>query len=157
MLFKVPNLELKNEPSPFQNREARLQKQFNWDSLRGWGSAYSNWLYQTMSDFDQRFDDQINQTPQPSEIIDARRDLVGTLYPTLKKRLDTEQLSNITHLMSFTVDDLRTLRLNGLTKASVPLKYSNEQQVNDAFNPHSQGLMIQSISQIKIKKVSEAV
>lgn len=88
MLINVPRLELKDEPSPFQNREARLQKQFNWDALRGWGGAYSDWLYQTMADFDQRFDDQINLTPQPSEIIDARDSTIYGKFPTLDRRLE---------------------------------------------------------------------
>lgn len=52
MLVNVPRIDLKDEPSPFQNREARLQKQYNWNSLRFWGNAYSDWLYQTMADFD---------------------------------------------------------------------------------------------------------
>ncbi|AOO75957.1 hypothetical protein LCW_07780 [Latilactobacillus curvatus] len=155
VLKNMPRLELKDEPSPFQNREARLQKQFNWDALRGWGGAYSDWLYQTMADFDQRFDDQINLTPQSSEIIDARRDIKGFLYATLKKRLDTEQSSDITHLAVTEVDEMQTLRINGLTKASTPVKYANEKQVNDALNPRSQGLMIQSVSLIKLKKVSD--
>lgn len=155
VLKNMPRLELKDEPSPFQNREARLQKQFNWDALRGWGGAYSDWLYQTMDDFGKWFDDQINLTPQPSEIIDARRDIKGFLYATLKKRLDTEQLNNITHLAVTEVDELQTLRIDGLTKASVPFKYANEKQVNDALNPRSQGLMVQCVSLIKLKKVSD--
>lgn len=97
----------------------------------------------------------ISGITQDAELKNARIDVHGLVYETLKKRLDTEQLNNVTHLMSFTVNDLRTLRLNGFTKASQPLKYLNQTQVNDAFNPHSQGLMIQSISQIKIKKVSD--
>ena len=157
MLINVPRIDLKDEPSPFQNREARLQKQYNWNSLRFWGNAYSDWLYQTMDDFGKWFDDQINLTPQPSEIIDARRDIKEFLYATLKKRLDTEQLNNITHLAVTEVDELQTLRINGLTKASTPVKYANEKQANDALNPRSQGLMIQKVSLIKLKKVSDIV
>ena len=157
MLVNVPRIDLKDEPSPFQNREARLQKQYNWNSLRFWGNAYSDWLYKTMDDFSKWFDDQINLTPQPSEIIDARRDIKGFLYATLKQRLDTEQSSNITHLAVAEVVEMQTLRISGLTKASTPVKYANERQVNDAFNPRSQGLMIQSVSLIRLKKVSDIV
>lgn len=52
------------------------------------------------------------------------------------------------------VEEIQTLRLRGLSKSSAPVKYTNEKQVNDAFNPRSQGLRIQNVSQIVIKKVS---
>lgn len=97
----------------------------------------------------------LNGLTQDAEVKNARIDIKNVVYTTLKKRLDTEQLNNITHLAVTEVDELQTLRIDGLTKASTPIKYANERQVNDAFNPRSQGLMIQSISQIKLKKVSD--
>lgn len=97
----------------------------------------------------------LNGLTQDAEVKNARIDIKNVVYTTLKERLDSEQTHNITHLTVANVDELQTLRINGLTKTSTPVKYANERQVNDVFNPRSQGLMIQSVSLIKLKKVSD--
>lgn len=97
----------------------------------------------------------LNGLTQDAEVKNARIDIKDFVYKTLKERLDSEQTHNITHLTVANVDEMQTLRIDGLTKASAPLKYANEKQVNDALNPRSQGLMVQSVSLIKLKKVSD--
>ncbi|MDG2976922.1 hypothetical protein [Latilactobacillus curvatus] len=97
----------------------------------------------------------LNGLTQDAEVKNARTDIKNVVYTTLKERLDSEQTHNITHLTVANVDELQTLRIDGLTKASTPVKYANEKQVNDALNPRSQGLMIQKVSLIKLKKVSD--
>lgn len=97
----------------------------------------------------------LNGLTQDAEVKNARLDIKNFVYTTLKERLDSEQMHNITHLTVANVDEIQTLRINGLTKASTPVKYTDEKQVNDALNPRSQGLMIQKVSLIKLKKVSD--
>ncbi|MSD84472.1 hypothetical protein GKC32_10710 (plasmid) [Lactobacillus curvatus] len=97
----------------------------------------------------------LNGLTQDAEVKNARIDIKDFVYKTLKGRLDSEQTHNVTHLTVANVDEIQTLRINGLTKASTPVKYANERQVNDAFNPRIQGLLIQSVSLIKLKKVSD--
>ncbi len=99
MSWKWPKLTLKDEPSPMQNVAFRRQKQFNWDALRGWAlglfkglTDYSDSLDAKMTDFDNRFDDQMSAATDGdkdlSEVVDARRPDGGSAYATLGKRLD---------------------------------------------------------------------
>lgn len=67
-----------------QNVEFRRQKQFNWDALRDWAlglfngfTDYSDSLDAKMTDFNNRFDDQMSAATDGdkdlSEVVDARR------------------------------------------------------------------------------------
>lgn len=104
MNWKWPKLTLKDEPSPMQNVEFRRQKQFNWDALRGWAlglfegfTDYSDSLDAKMTDFDNRFDDQMiaatDGDKDLSEVVDARRPTGGDAFKTLGKRLDFQDKS----------------------------------------------------------------
>lgn len=62
-----PKIDLKNEPSPFQNRDARLQKQFNWDSLRHWGYIINGILGNLDSSVDEQF---VVQDSKIQDLID---------------------------------------------------------------------------------------
>jgi hypothetical protein len=96
MGWKWPKLFLKDEPSPFQNRDARLQKQFNWDALRGWGTGvfkglmgYTDSIDQKVKEFDERVDDQLTAGTMKDEEIDARHsDMLDKTFPTMRKRGD---------------------------------------------------------------------
>lgn len=44
-----------------------------------------------------RIDNLINEVEQPSEVVDARVDANGVVYPTLKSRLDSHETSDEPH------------------------------------------------------------
>lgn len=95
MSWKWPKLDLWNEGMPNQGADFRRQKQHNWDALRAWAHRmkdglgnYSDELDTKLTDFDQRFSDQINGSTDNDEVIDARRPYGQSAYDTLGKRLD---------------------------------------------------------------------
>lgn len=91
MANQIPSLDLWLEPSPFQNRDAYLQKNHNWSVLSQYGLSLSNYVLSIISGYDDRFNQQIKATPQPSEIVDARIDSWKVTWPTLKARLDNDE------------------------------------------------------------------
>ncbi|WP_426355838.1 metallophosphoesterase [Latilactobacillus sakei] len=85
--MKEPKLDdLMDEPSPFQNRDARNQKQHNWDVLRRFGKAVGGFLKNSvgeinnaigdasdrMDDIEDRYNQQIAGNTNLNEVIDAR-------------------------------------------------------------------------------------
>ena len=94
-------LDLKDEPSPFQNREMRLDHQHNWDSLRGWGNTFGRGIDEYFGNQDQRLDDQIAAGTVKDEEKDYRHsDLLNKTFPTMRKRGD------------FVEDTLKDMRVN---------------------------------------------
>lgn len=107
--MKLPNLFLKDEPSPMQNREARNQKQFNWDSLRNFSKGVGGFLENSVNevndavsdaddrvgDLEDRYNGQIAGATDLNEVIDARKPDGGIAYTTLGERLN-----NIYHAQS---------------------------------------------------------
>lgn len=92
---ETKDFDLEREPSPFQNRDFRLQKDHNWTLiswiLRKLGSAFedfTNMLQKKMDDYDKRFNDQIAKNTKLDEVIDARRPKNKDAYDTLGNRLD---------------------------------------------------------------------
>lgn len=96
--FKEP--DLKDEPSPFQNREARNQKQYNWNSLRKWGGGFASifedilgQFINTLKEMIDHFNDMVanpaNKDVDMSEVRIARKPQGKDAYPTLGDRLDT--------------------------------------------------------------------
>lgn len=100
--MKEPKLDdLRDEPSPFQNREARNQKQHNWDVLRRFGKAVGGFLTNSVSeinnaisnagdrmdDIEDRYNQQIAGNTELSEIIDSRDN-----FKTLGERLNQTML-----------------------------------------------------------------
>lgn len=116
--FKRP--DLKDEPSPFQNREARNQKQYNWNSLRKWGGLFSatfddmlNIFTGTLTEMINHFNDMVanpaNKDVDLSEVRIARKPQGESAYPTLGDRLDA--IDNNSELLS---DSNRYLNQNTL-------------------------------------------
>jgi len=90
-----PRLDLLDEPSPFQNSQAYEQKNHNWAVLRNYGNYISSYLKGVTDGWEVRWAAQINKTPQPSEIVDARVDVLGHSYPTLKQHLDAIEVNAV--------------------------------------------------------------
>ena len=85
----VKRLDLKDEPSPFQNREARMQKQHNWNSLRGWGTKFVKAIDDYLTNVDQRIDEQLNANTFKDEEVDFRHsDMLTSTFKTMRKRGD---------------------------------------------------------------------
>lgn len=102
--MKLPNLFLKDEPSPMQNREARNQKQFNWDSLRNFSKGVGGFLEDAVNevndsvkdaddrvgDLEDRYNDQIAGATDLNEVIDARNPEGKETFATLNERLNSQ-------------------------------------------------------------------
>ncbi|MDT3394506.1 MAG: metallophosphoesterase, partial [Bacillota bacterium] len=101
--MKEPKLDdLMDEPSPFQNRDARNQKQHNWDVLRRFGKAVGGFLTNSvgeinnaisnagdrMDDIEDRYKNQIAGNTSLDETIDLRGDSAGNIFKTAKERVD---------------------------------------------------------------------
>ena len=96
----LKDFKLLPEPSPFQNRDSRLQKDHNW-SVLGWvfgklGDALEdvdNSIKQRFKDYDGRFNDQLNKTTNIDEVIDARRPKNQEAFDKLGDREDSQDQS----------------------------------------------------------------
>lgn len=91
---------------------------------------------------------------QDSEVKNARIDVNGVVYTTLKSRIDALQLSTATMLYVTDVQEIQTLRLLNLTQNSSPMRYAKVATVEDVFTGDP-GLKIQDVSKIRIVKVSD--
>lgn len=82
-------LDLQDEPSPFQNRDARNQKQHNWNSLRNWGSGFGERVDGYFSNIDQRINEQLTSGTMKDEEIDFRHsDMLSKAFATMRERGD---------------------------------------------------------------------
>lgn len=87
---------LLNEPDPFQDRQARRQKDHNWSVLRWFINKLSevidsvdSYIQDKFDIYDQRFTDQLTSNTDSNEVIDARRSgVTNKKYATLGKHLD---------------------------------------------------------------------
>lgn len=102
--MKKPKLDdLQDEPSPFQNRDARNQKQHNWDALRKYSVSVGDFLSTAvdevngavndasgrMDNVESRYNDQIAKATDLNEVIDARRPAGSdTAFATIGARMD---------------------------------------------------------------------
>lgn len=146
MINKIPSLDLWYEPSPFQNRNAYLQKNHNWDVLNKYGLQLSNYILDMAQKYDTRINEQINSVEQPSEVIDARISLDGTINKNLKERLDGMEENKADSIANGTIDELGTLRLVDLDENSSPVKMGGVTSFDDdGNNPYSRGLVISKL------------
>lgn len=123
-----PTIDLWNEPSPFQNSQAYEQKNHNWDVLRNYGQYIGNYLNGIIDSWNVRFAAQLQQIPQPSELIDARVDQWGHTYSTLHDHLVNIEANTIHAAASQVQADDRdqistTLQVTDLTTTSYNLRY----------------------------------
>lgn len=94
---KLKDLKVWYEPSPFQNRTARQQKDHNWSVLDvglarigRFVNSLGDVLQTKIDDYDKRFKDQLIANTDINEVISARRPKNGEAHKTLGDRLDTE-------------------------------------------------------------------
>lgn len=126
-----PKLDLWNEPSPFQNSQAYEQKNHNWDVLRNYGDYIGSYLKGITDSWDVRFSAQINQIPQPNEVIDARVDVNGHTFPDLHDHLINIEETKLGFVEANDFDDATTddetpgtiLKITDLTTSSYNMRY----------------------------------
>lgn len=87
MANTLPRLNLWYEPAPFQNSQAREQKNHNWAELQNFGKYIGNYVKGITDSWEIRFAAQLNQIPQPNEVIDARVDSENHTFPDLHAHL----------------------------------------------------------------------
>ncbi|GEN48960.1 hypothetical protein [Ligilactobacillus pobuzihii] len=91
------------------------------------------------------------------ELKNARIDINGKVYKTLKERLDAMQkeMYHLIYAADVANKDARNLRLNGFTTSSLPLKYEVQKTVSGGGDSWELPLIIQPVSKISYVKVSE--
>lgn len=90
MANKIPSLDLWYEPVDLGTSNY-LQKNHNWSVLMQYGLQLSDYVLSVIKGYEDRFNQQIQATPQPSEIVDARIDSWHVTWSTLKARLDNDE------------------------------------------------------------------
>lgn len=125
-----PRLDLWNEPSPFQNSQAYEQKNHNWDVLRNYGDYIGSYLKGITDGWDARFTAQLQQIPQPNEVIDARVSATGHIFRNLhdhivnieETKLGYAEANDIDSLAS-NVDPGEILKITDLSTYSYNIRY----------------------------------
>lgn len=131
-MVDVPNLDLWNEPSPFQNSQAYEQKNHNWDVLRNYGDYIGSYLEGITDSWDVRFTAQLNQIPQPNEVIDARVDIEGNTFPNLHDHLINIEETRLGYAEASDIDEATSsddmpgsiLKITDLTTSSANMRYT---------------------------------
>lgn len=151
-----PQIDIWNEPSPFQNSQAYEQKNHNWNVLRNYGDYIGSYLKGITDSWDVRFTAQLNQIPQPNEVIDARVDSQGHAFPNLHDHLvniEETRLSYVdaTDINSSVSDDEAPgviLKITDLTTSSDKMRYSKQGTVS--FDLPRTGYMETTLAGISI-------
>ena len=128
-----PRLDLWNEPSPFQNSQAYEQKNHNWDVLRNYGDYIGSYLKGITESWDVRFAAQLNQIPQPNEVIDARVNIEGHTFPNLHDHLINIEETRLSYVEASDIDEATSsndmpgsiLKITDLTTSSYNMRYAN--------------------------------
>ncbi|HJE97084.1 MAG TPA: hypothetical protein K8V00_05630 [Ligilactobacillus acidipiscis] len=123
MANKIPSLDLWYEPVDLGTSNY-LQKNHNWSVLMQYGLQLSDYVLDVIKGYEDRFNQQIQATPQPSEITDARIDSWHITWPTLKARLDNdEQTTPRIENLNDDSNALGVLELRDLAEDSDNLSY----------------------------------
>ena len=128
-----PRLDLWNEPSSFQNSQAYEQKNHNWDVLRNYGDYIGSYLKGITDSWDVRFAAQLNQIPQPNEVIDARVNIEGHTFPNLHDHLINIEETRLSYVEATDIDEATPndempgtiLKITDLTTSSYNMRYAN--------------------------------
>ncbi|WP_270333008.1 alpha-amylase [Ligilactobacillus acidipiscis] len=129
MANKIPSLDLWYEPDTFQNSTKYEQMNHNWSVLMQYGASLSDYVLSIIKGYDDRFNQQLQQAPQPSEILDARLDSWNVKWPTLKARLDNDEQSTPRLMHDSYSDAMFILQLRDLTTSSDKFSYTKIQDL----------------------------
>lgn len=94
---------------------------------------------------------------QDSEVKNARIDVYGVIWKTLKERLDAMQkeMYHLVYATDVADKNVRNLQISGFTTSSTPLKYKVQNNTAANNNGWESPLIIQPVSKISYVKVSE--
>ena len=100
-----------------------------------YGNYVSSYLKGITDAWEVRWAAQINKTPQPNEIIDARVDVLGHTYPTLKQHLDAMEVNSVeaevdTQHYGDRTTSWANLKVLDLSSTSTSLSYRSVGTVN---------------------------
>lgn len=126
-----PQLDLWNEPSPFQNSQAYEQKNHNWDVLRNYGQYIGSYLKGITDGWDARFTAQLQQIPQPNEVIDARVSATGHIFSNLHDHIVNIEETKLGYAEANGIDSLASnadpgeiMKITDLSTDSLNLRYA---------------------------------
>lgn len=131
-MSELPKLDIWNEPSPFQNSQAYEQKNHNWDVLRNYGHYIGSYLEGITDSWDVRFTAQLNQIPQPNEVIDARVNIEGNTFSNLHDHLINIEETRLGYVEASSIDEETSsddmpcsiLKITDLTTSSTNMRYA---------------------------------
>ncbi|MCP9313706.1 hypothetical protein KBX31_10540 [Liquorilactobacillus satsumensis] len=149
--LQLPDLGLLYEPENIAGRDAYNQKNYNWGKLNSAFSSISAWLEGVQEGYELRITNLIQGVTQPSEVVDARIDVLGNQFPTLKLHLDNIETNKLSGVDVSDVDVPMILQIKGLTTASKGLHMTGVQPVSGYISEDA-GLVVTDVSRISLVK-----
>ncbi|WP_311408385.1 hypothetical protein [Liquorilactobacillus uvarum] len=150
-MVNLPTLNLQNLPDGFLDRNAFSIQNNNIDKLNNYGGNISTWLQGVVDGYNLRFDNMIQNSEQVNEVVDARVNIMGNVYPTLKAHLDGIETDKVSGVQDGDVAVNRTIQLKGLTESSAHIHVTGKYSVD--YQANGEGLMITNVANIGIQKV----
>ena len=130
--MEEPKLDLWYEPTPFQNVQAYEQKNHNWAVLQNYGKYLGNYLKGITDSWEVRFAAQLNQIPQPNEVIDARVSATGHIFSNLHDHIVNIEETKLGYTEANGIDSLASnadpgeiLKITDLSTDSLNPHYAN--------------------------------
>lgn len=149
--LQLPDLGLLYEPENIAGRDAYNQKNYNWGKLNSAFSSISAWLEGVQEGYELRITNLIQGVTQPSEVVDARIDVLGNQFPTLKLHLDNIETSKLSGVDAADVNVPIILQINGLSTTSSNFHVADTQTVSD-YTSEDAALMVTDISRMALVK-----
>lgn len=147
----IKTLDLKDEPSAFQDESAYEQKNYNWAQLRSYAPYLASFITSSFADYDTRINNLISGVSQPSEVVDARLSSDGTVYATLKAHLDNIEETKTSYVDGTELDDVaETIRLTDIGANSVPIKIDTSAEISGTSTDTNEGLVVMPTSNLTL-------
>lgn len=147
----IKTLDLKDEPSAFQDESAYEQKNYNWAQLRSYAPYLAGFITNSFADYDTRLNNLISGVSQPSEVVDARLSANGTQYPTLKAHLDNIDNSKTSYEDVAEIAGIaETIRLTDIGANSVPIKIDTSAEISSTSTDTNEGLVVMPTSNLTL-------
>lgn len=151
MTTTLKSLDLKNEPSAFQDESAYEQKNYNWAQLRSYAPYLASFITNSFADYDARINNLISGVSQPDEVVDARISSDGTTYATLKAHLDNIEETKTSYVDGTELDDVaQTIRLTDLSATSSPIHIASSVVLSTTNTDTGEGLVIMPTASLSI-------
>ena len=147
----IKTLDLKDEPSAFQDESAYEQKNYNWAQLRSYAPYLASFITNSFADYDTRLNNLISGVSQPSEVVDARLSADETPYPTLKAHLDNIENTKTSYVDGAELDNVaQTIRLTDISATSSPIKIVSSEVLSTTNKDTGEGLVIMPTASLSI-------